>query len=360
VIADVTVSPGALAPLPEGTDLVLKATHKNGLEALAKTLLAHGRLIFADGNDAKALVRAVRDLGETSPRSAKAWQEALISLKDYNRLEVAVPNRKPLDASAAAKVLRSEWKGASRVLVISHEQAAEIGVHNCDAKSQPEISPILVARDSATFRRLEDLADSGVWGASETREDFWNRVLRPLARHSKRIDICDRYALSRLVEQRNGVRKSTSDNALTWLLSKIDEEGMPGVTVGIYAGLGESSKVDGRELRGPQSPGEVKTLVEDSLTLGGGRISEVEYRVVFWKGMEFAARPHERHISFSAGADIGLDRGLDGFDTERVQPTAGIAWSYRYGQAARGKNSSERQAIESASGRLAKQKTSQN
>jgi len=349
VIAKVSVSPSVLGPVPPDASKAEKAFLKRNLQALAKSLVQHGCLVAADKDDAVALLQAAKELEQTAPGPSKAWLEALIMLKDCDRWYVTSPNRPPVSGATEVGSLRDNWKGAVRVVVVDQDQSEAMGIFDCDTRSQPEISPMMVARDSATFDRLSKLAEAGVWKASQSREDFWARVLRPLAQRSKCIEICDRFMLRGMVERAEGARQSEDDDALSWLLKRIDEDGFDGTTVAVYTSLGENVRIKGESIQAPGNPELVKELIDEYFQVGGGKIKMLEAHAVFWKKMKFADRPHDRHISFSCGADIGLERGLDSFDSESVEASSGIAWTYGHSQETKSKNAQERRAIESAS-----------
>lgn len=229
--------------------------------------------------------------------------------------------------------------------VLSTQHAADLGIHDCNSEASPELSPAVLARDSQTFSNLTSLAQSRVWSQGESRERFWEEVLQPLATRSRAVDICDRYMLRGLVHVDGGTRTDASPDSLVWLLRKLDQSKGPKTQVNLYVGLKERVRFRGKEIPGPETVEEASDLVGRHWKPGAGRIESLLVWGVIWRKMAFADAPHDRHIGFSCGADIGLERGLDSFDLENVKQAAGVAWSYEVIGDAPTKNRDERNAI---------------
>lgn len=347
MIATVSIEPSALR-VPGEERPQERARAERGLGALAESLFHYGCVVSASAEDATELLAAARALEEASPTVGRRWLDALAALKESRRFLRANPTRTSVSAATDEAELRREWREMIRLAVLRDDHADELGIHDCDNADQPELSPSTLARDAATFRELERLAASQVWPRGDTRESFWEQVLGPLARRSSEIHLCDRYLLKGLAHQDAGVRASRDPDVLQWVLGMLDRGAHKDVAVSLYLGLGETSKVRGRDILGPTTANQAAELVGRYFRPGAGRIARLSVWGVTWRSMRWERRPHDRHIGFSAGADIGLDRGLDSFGTATITPDAGIKWSFVASAAGREKNESERNAIASA------------
>lgn len=346
MIAKVSIDPRALEACPEGIPERDLLHHQHSLAALAERLVQHGCLLTANADEFRELLAAFQALERVDTTLGVRWGAALTRLRQTDRIFTASPERRPVATAAASGDLRREWSRAVRMAVLTDDHAAALGIRDTDARSRPEIASLLFARDSKTFRDLADLAGSDVWEEGWPRDDFWAKVLRPMARISKRIWICDRYMLRGMAEQTARRRRLRCDDALTWLLRKIDNHARRDVAVTLYVGLGERSRVGALEVPGPETCADAAVLIGEHFNPGSGRISKLDVCATEWNLIRKLDRPHDRHLAFSCGADIGLDAGLDGFDRAEVHAAAGIKWSYVVSDRGQEKNRRERSALE--------------
>lgn len=302
-----------------------RAAHR----VLRDTLGAHGFVHLANLTEMGKLLALIKGDSPLTAKEALAWRETLISLKNQGRLRVVqadarsgigeVSNSQELEALVRA---HPEWPVCvlteTQLLAMFHSEADSARAQNTRCVSGASI------REAEPISALEAAAELGHLPLGESRENFWEAVLEPLAGPAKTVTILDRYVLKGMQNSAWNHPRSRhwDDDVLTWLLLRID--GMPGpaVEVDICAGVGQPGL--------PATAEDALKLVESSwVARDNGRIRAINLHVGDWANTG-SWLPHDRHIRFGHVQVLAFPSGLDRLGRRYVQDSDGMKWEYKW------------------------------
>jgi hypothetical protein len=161
-----------------------------------------------------------------------------------------------------------------------------------------------------------------------TRDEYWQKVLGPLAKTSKEVTIFDRYLFSELMRRRQFQGRQQPEEALIWLLQMLDAHGSDGLVVQLFAAT-LSPNQRGRAQH-PASAQQAAELVQRSWNRSSsGSIARVEVIAGDWR-QAGSAMPHDRHMRFGGNRAVSISAGFDRLKSQTIQDSAGMAWQYHW------------------------------
>ena len=322
MIARMSVSAEALRRLAgtgEADQAVMLARHKD----LATACLEHGCLVLSNSQETADFRAWLNEIRTSSPGAFKLWAETFTTLREKRRvLQLNPGTAQLLDAVQDIAELRAEWAGKTQLAIVRDDQAQALGLPNgemsfIDDPSGIDIAPGSLAIHCRTLADLRERAAEGVFEQGDSRELFWETVLRPLAENAHVITMFDRYLYKGMLRWRD----YRDQDVVPWLLSRIDELDPSARRQVVLMGAINPEQPDPF----PASADSVVSLINEHwrpLTGGGIRAIEV-----------VGARrwpPHDRHMSFDLGVGITVPAGFDRFAQREVRDEEGVEWSYRW------------------------------
>jgi len=316
MLAKLTMASDALGEQLQPLSL-MKAIHLNLLEAL----IAHGELIFRNGEEATQFIRAAKG-GALPPDVAKRWDAALTTLHQRGRIKImSPPDDRAISTGFALSELKDTWAGKIQVVVLGGETATKLGVPTDegileDEDAHIEVATVYTAGHTKAISHLRGLAESAVF-PFETRDDFWHEVLGPVAEVSRSVTITDKYLFTDLWRRAKYPRKWRDSPAehVSWLLENFDSSMRSSSNVHLISYTGEV---------------EIKKTIDVVLDAWRpskhGRLSSVKLTLVT-KDHDF---PHDRHMRFDSGVAIAVSAGFDRLRQPRIWDKHGMAWTYMY------------------------------
>lgn len=295
--------------------------------ALVEALLAHGRLVFASNDEALTFVRALKGTVEIPQAARTRWEAMLIHLKQSGRVVIAQPPSETTLASVEAiDVLRAGWGGHTDVAVVAPARSAALGLPEdtgilSDPTHAPDVAVAATAIEAPALVRIHDLQQNPVAAHRSSREDFWARVLEPMATGATEATILDGYLFNRISELAHGRGRSTGvPEHVCWLLQHLDCVMAGRSTVRL---IGNASKLK----TGDDAQTLADTIRDRWMPDRIGRLATVEI-LLGDPGNGRRAFPHDRHIRFSTGSAIKIPAGFDRLSDENIWDTSGMWWDY--------------------------------
>jgi hypothetical protein len=297
---------------------------------MARCLLAHGELVFANESDFEALARAVADLARGSPEAGKAWEAVLTSAR---RSSAAPPCPAPLCQLDDVEPLRREWPSIIELAIFMALRAELLGCPeqalSCvDPQSGIEIAKYVANWQSATFSRLRDLAATQIVQGGTERDTLAKTRFIPLLRGAQHVAFIDRHWGERLVKDHQ--RGAARSNEMAWLLDLIDATAS-GTSVTMFTAYDDSRPTD------PYTATDVQTAATalwNSFARKGGvrKLSFVTGPVVGPTSGPRVLFPHDRHMRVrgpnNASAGLSLSAGFGRLRSPRTR--AGTTWELSY------------------------------
>lgn len=322
MIARVAIGPGlirSLTPAIQPDDL---AEFIDQHLRITDALLAHGKCLFSSETDQDQMFDAIRALSRISPDASKRWADTFTQLLQVRRAVRMNPPVVPDLDSISEPADLAGWKGRAAIAAVPSHQAIRLGVARSAASAVDPLTGVEIAKGKLLYRSNHlygcvRLANHGVVANDSDRDGFFDQVLAPLARESKVVEICDRYLFTRL--QRRNLRTGAPPEHVAWLLSRLAD--LPGRDriVRLYGSIDPNN--------GPADGRAAAQLVRRHWGRPRDAIATVEVLATAWKTPSNRL-PHDRHISFDAGAAIEIPAGFDRFVQARVKDADGVRWIY--------------------------------
>lgn len=322
MIARLAISPQALIDLGAG---VPARQAKDNHDQLLRTLRAHGTVVFASDDEAKALIRVLRSDGALPPGAGKKW---MVLLEDFagrspKRAEALRPPQSfSFGAVHQLDELRQVWGDRADVAILDDEQGNRLGIPLDEGwlavgDGQLEVATGSSATHCQRLTRFQDLMDRGFAPVGSPREAFWEDVLHPLARVSRAVTVVDRYLFKDLL---GNARRVGSEHVL-WLLQHLEASVRPNGLVTLIV-----------ERFNTESAQDVMHRVDDSWPRGPGRRTVIEVILVpkSVPGRSSVRFPHDRHIRFDVGAAVVVPAGFDRLRGTTIWDPDGMKWDYKW------------------------------
>jgi hypothetical protein len=328
-----------LAGPGEPNAAILRARHKE----LTTACLEHGCLVLSNPEEVKDFRAWLDELKTISPDTYKLWVATFKDLHAKRRVRRLSPSTdRLLDAVQDISELRAEWTGRTELAIVREDQAYALGlpageISFIDEPSHIDIAAGPVAAYSRTLEQLRELAAAGVCEHGDSRELFWDRVLRALAAEAHVVTVLDRYLFKGMIRWRSGF----DTDVVPWLLTRIDELDPPRQRRVVVMGAIDPEQPD----TFPRSARAAAELIRAHWApLTGGGIREIEVvGLRRWPA-------HDRHISFDLGVAIGVPAGFDRFARRTIQQAEGVEWSYRWSPRAMRKHATEESRVTTSPG----------
>ena len=322
MLARLAIDPEALSDTT--TPVSMTKFHHN---SLLETIAAHGSIVFANNDEARAFVQAIKHQHAFPPGMAEKWSNLLPELHKLGRVRLMVPpGDQPISQVRALDALQHGWKGNLDIAVLGNSGASAIGISEDkgileDIDSQVEIATVVATPHTRTVTHYRELADIAILPHRAERETFWDEVLRPIATASKAASVLDGYLLTRLWDKEDNLPMSRSRDAghVEWILDHLDSTMRPGSELELICAYDRN--------KSHYTADESADVIRDSWSpLSHGRLTKVTLTLVErQKGFT-----HDRHIRFSTGVAITLPAGFDRLRAARVWDQDGMAWNYKW------------------------------
>lgn len=324
MIAQISLAPQAVYDVAAGQPPALtKSQH----ESLLRSIEAHGMLVAANDAEALELLHAIKAPGALPPGIRTRWVTSLAELKKRNRFICMTPQLpRGLREAASIDDLRAGWVGKAQVTVLTIAQARSLGVDDegllVDSETSLELASAPIAAYCSTLNLLRELAEDGHVQTGASRDEFWDQVVAPIARVSRRVTVLDRYLLGNLAWHHQNLPRSSRWEVenLVWLLDHLDRSGIQGTAVRLIASDSIENKIG-------DADDAARMIKEVWRPAPRGQISTLEVTVAPWN-QRGKRMPHDRHIRFDIGVGIRLPAGWDRFKKARVEDPDGVGWQY--------------------------------
>lgn len=298
---------------------------KDNHDQLLRALRAHGTLVFASADEARALAKVLNSEEGLPPGASKKWKglfEEFLA-RSPKRAEVLSP---PASFSFAAAhqldELRTVWAGKAEVAVLDDEQGDRLGIPLDEGwlavgDGQLEVAIGSSATHCQRLTRFQDMMDRGFAPVGSPREAFWEDVLHPLARVSRTATVVDRYLLKDLL---GDARRVGSEHVL-WLLQHLEASLRANGLVTLIV-----------ERLNTETAQDVLHAIDDSWPRGRGRRTAIEVILVpkSVPGRGSVRFPHDRHIRFDVGAAVVVPAGFDRLRGPTIWDPDGMKWDYKW------------------------------
>jgi hypothetical protein len=319
MIAKVALSSDAIAELSALQPAALsRAQH----EALMQALEAHGLLVVSNDDERDRLVQTLKK-GPLTPGDRQRWVTLITELQKLGRIKRIAPPRERCLSEVTLLAEIADWRDRSDVAVVTTEQANRLGVPAGglldDESSSVEVATAPIAAYCSRFESLRALVAEGHLPHRTPREEFWEKVFRPLVQVSRNVTILDHYLFADLVRRESQPRSTPEE--LAWLLQKLDQYGATGLSVRLLGG------VEGKGL--PDDLAHAERLVKDRFTARqDGAIADISIYAGRWSGRDFDRLPHDRHIRFDIGPAVKLHAGFGRLRDRTISDEDGLTWQY--------------------------------
>lgn len=276
--------------------------------ALLRLLRQHGVIELTADEEVQV---TVKNLGDENLR--KLWEGALSDLR-WQRS--SSPPKICMCRIQDSEQLRSAWGGKADVAVVYDARGQELGIpegegSHFDRTAEVEIVRFDCASEAESLRKLQDLASRSIQ-CGERREAIWKGRFLPLAEHSRRIAIRDRYAGVRLAEHYEGKRTASG---LSWFLEQLSRH-ENSYAIDLIVGA--------KDLHPTTIVSSVQRMVGE---LAGEGIEDIKLTVV--PDQKFGRHAHDRHIRFGDSFIMWISRGLEIFEEETQTQLSSCHFEYR-------------------------------
>ena len=285
---------------------------------LVELLVRHGILRFTSGEEAGAWIDSL-SRPDLTPAEKKQWQQLLLALKKQGRLSAADPKlMENPDKADALSDLQGLRKGAPMLSILGTETyqrvfpTAQRG--HSEAFPGVEVAVPGSISESALYRALLNLVETGSFPKGTPRTEVWNKLLGPLSSVSKEITVFDKYLFSRLFE--------TADEHVTWLLNQFDRVVPTGSIVKLYAARGTLGSYGSEQV--PADAKSAETRLREFLPKEFERIGNVE--IVLAESGRARHMHHDRHIRFGSSGAVELPSGFDRLEPARLREQFGFTY----------------------------------
>lgn len=322
MIARLAISPQALIDLGAGLPArQAKANH----DQLLRALRAHGTLVFASADEARALAKVLKGEEGLPPGASKKWTglfEEFLT-RSPKRAEVLNPPASfSFGVAHQLDELRTAWAGRADVAILDDEQGDRVGIPLEEGwlavgDGQFEVATGSSAAHCRRLTRFQDMMDRGFAPVGSSREIFWEDVLGPLARVSRTASVVDRYLFKDLL----GNTRRVDSEHVVWLLQHLEAS---------LRGNGPVTLIAERFTT--ETAQDVMQAIDASWPRGRTRSFEIVV-VLVPKGMTSRRNvrfPHDRHIRFDVGAAVVVPAGFDRLRGSTIRDPDGMKWDYKW------------------------------
>ncbi len=223
--------------------------------------------------------------------------------------------------------LCSEWRGKAELALITADRARRLQSSRATGSNDcVELERLDLFSKARTLRNIVELAESPIV-KGEQRADVWRKRFYPLAMHTDKIVICDRYAGTRLHE--HYFKRRPWESGLRWFLKELSQCSTSDVHIitgplESYMPDPQDSKKRLRIFTAVEIEGAVRRLAKE---LPGAGVRDLKLTIA--PNGAFRDESHDRHLQFNRDANrisIWVGRGLEVFEQE--QQGQGTACQY--------------------------------
>lgn len=283
----------------------------------------HGRLVFGSEAELLALIRAVRSVEGVPQDARKRWLEVLAELRKQNRIHVLPGEVTPLAEVQRLEDLRAQWAELADVAVVGSASCAALGIPAdigmaVQPGRTPEVAGPTTVGDVPWLASLRDLAATGHVSHGSDRNEFWGKVLEPLAADARSVTVLDGYLFTGLTRAHTEQARRRAVGHIPWLLERLDSVMAPGSQVMMVANGARHRPLDAATIS--------RILGDIWKPSRSGRLASVTVELIEPAG---AARfPHDRHIRFSTGSAVKVLAGMDRLRERSIWDPDGMNWEF--------------------------------
>lgn len=304
ILVATAVDPTALSDFG-GADHVL--TH----EAMVTALLDHANLTFGAG-DAGALFDAIDGL--ESPYSRSQWNELLIALSRFNRLDDQETRPDPIEHFLAELENRV---GAGDYVQLAIVGKADAGKWEPDLRTgSHEVNGTAVVRPPflSYASPLRQAREIGSFADGTPRDLIADELIRPLASRSRVVKVLDPHLMDHVLRTAKGRRLDHTE----WLVSVLAGAMPEGATIELIADMPTARTVQDNGDEVPLSDAIARNLIEDSIhrALGARGADPIHARASLVRA--HPKKNPNRYLWFSCGATLEITHDFARLGTPRI------------------------------------------
>lgn len=304
VLIATAVDPAALSDFG-GADHVL--TH----EAMVTALLDHANLTLGAG-DASALFKAIDGL--ESPHSRSQWNELLVALSWFNRLDDQETRPASIEHFLAEL---QDGVGAGDGVQLAIVGKAGAGQWETDLRTgSHEVNGTSVVRPPFLSHAspLRQAREIGSFADGTPRDLIADELIRPLASRSRVVKILDPHLMDHVLRTAKGRRLDHTE----WLVSVLASVMPEGATIELIADMPTARTVDDNGDELPLSDARARNLIEDAIhgALVARGADPIHARVTLVRA--HPKKNPNRYLWFSCGVTLEITHDFARLGTPRI------------------------------------------
>jgi len=294
------------------------ADHGLTHESMVAALMDHGTLTLGAG-DADALFNAIDGL--ESPYSQSQWNELLIALSRFNRLDDQDVRPDSVEHFLAELEYRPDAGDCVRLAIVGKTDAGQretdlrIGAHEVNGTEL--VRPPLLNHALA----LKDARRIGSFAQGTRRDAIVDELIRPLASRSRVVKVLDPHLMDHVLRTSKGRRYDHAE----WLVSVLASAMPEGASIELITDMPTARTVDDSGSEVPLTDAIATSLIGDAIqgALGASGAISIQARTTLVR-----AHPNKnpnRYLWFSCGATFEVSHDFARLGTpliwERVKFT---------------------------------------
>ena len=297
-----------------------------GLERDFQSLLrAHGRILLASRQEFGRLMEILKDPGLLSAGEQARWTALLGSLRTDGRMALLDPTApEGIDEFGRLQHIENTVDHLRAAAVISRDSFAALAPEAVRGDTTTEgglgVAIASAASDLAAFASAQAHSGRLTFSGGTARDDVWKALFAPVASHSRRVVVHDRYLLKALVNHHRS--HDSSVEHLVWFLRRLDGAAQPGTRVKLYAAA---------ELVGfCTNAAEVKEALDTRWPNRSGKLEAIELHLID----HARDQHHDRHIRFGESIGFDLPAGMDRLSKPSLDIDSGFSYHHLWSSGA--------------------------
>ena len=299
MLASVGLDSGSLGRLYPADPAAREVAHSS----LIERLIAHGVVVFGSDADRDEFFQRIRDLPGPLKSLWSAGMERIAYRTFARQVELTLS-----ELVEGMGDLGTTWNGVADVAFVERSRAVALGLPLTQAATNTDSGVEVVRMEqvdaSHVIAGLQQMAYRALH-AGESRDALWAERFGPVAAHTAKVTIVDRYAMD---DHHRWLEKG-KDSGLQWLLDQCVKNGV------LHAHLITRAKTQ-------------KRTYEELLALRAYVGGLASLTVTFIPEAAFRDAGHARHVRFDMWA-FSLDKGCEVF----AKPITAAESPCQYGDA---------------------------
>lgn len=294
------------------------ADHGLTHEAMVSALMDHAKLTLGAG-DADALFNAIDSL--ESPYSQSQWNELLIALSRFNRLDDQDKRPDPVEHFLAELEHRPDAGDCVRLAIVGKTDAGRWETHLRTGTHEVNGTELVRPPFLSHAQALKDARQIGSFAKGTRRDAIADELIRPLASRSRVVKVLDPHLMDQVLRTARGRRFDHAE----WLVSVLASAMPEGASIELITDMPTARTVDDSGSEVPLSDAIAMNLIGDSIqrALGASGATPIHARTTLVR-----AHPEKnpnRYLWFSCGVTFEVSHDFARLGTpliwERVKFT---------------------------------------